>query len=1821
MPATLKIRIVAARGLPVMDRTSGLTDAFVEARFGSSFSFSTAIARKTLDPVWRQDARFNVADDSELQNEPLVFRVFDHDVYSADDLIGTVYIPLGPLLQMAEDGSNRKAEALASRTMVKRSLSVPPERPFEGAELAPTISEPLGAAGGAHGSEWTGSGAMGGDAQGQQGEETFEEDELEGWFPIYDTLNGIRGELKVVVKATFYGDENPFKESSAGVRFFAASVLEPATLAIRKVFGFVEELVVETDPEYEWSDNFRTARKSNESRQGLLYKLSNQVRRQIGKKVLELGGNAVIGYEQTFDIEGDSGLVARAAGTACIVQAASGPKKEDAVILPAAIGNLNTSETIPAKPLTNVMPDGFEAVERFENLHFPSQAYIYRGIKLLAPTPAPQLESYLERSASMKEDDLRRVHEDSDEEDSNAGVEVVNEVVDETEQKLKSVTEPPLLPDLEFDDSVNSPSFLQKLPGLETEVLLLTINNLPVNLHVRLGGIVASRSVKYLGRLAAKIADQETRDQWWAEIREEIRSHAKSLRCQHVLGYREECEIYDDVCILHATGTAATILKDRPIWSIATVEKQETDGEQSEETSDGDEGEEEMFVVELAVPGMTNFSYFQQLEEAQRDWGLHPRNSSSTSGKRRYRGRRRSDRTPSSPRLSPGGGSSRKLRKSSLGSSEEILSPIGSPILLSRIGSDEIIRPQWTEGGSGVATTAEMESLKQERNLRPVLPCAIAHVPYNHDAAPFANMRLVPCGLCRKRWVPEVMMATIEPPPLLPITGAGAFVEARVCRSRPKLSSKSESREADASAVSENLVFLEIELHRQLMLKLKIMGMNAAFALRTQVHIGPSLIVGITTATAVHCPALPPPAVLRINRNIEVEDQEDEESLEMQQQVEFVAAVNRERLFTMASAQSNAYQRAVKEAKAQLKKAKRQAHEAWLKSQFRAAEKKRQKRNRKSKRSYQRRKHAKKKMKKVAKKAEKDVEAALESEENGENEVVVDDDDEEEEGDQEKERVSQGFSGRLLRFARRRQNAEDSGGSSSLAPPPASTPTPGLSDEETGLESESAGSILHDSVQTPEPSHQQQPSVWQRFKNLNLPTPAVRSGPNKGSSPGLKVGAIGVAGKGNARERVHSDSKIVRVSSAREEPNHEIVAKKVKKRSLFQNKEKYQASSEAAMTENVSLTSEGQMKSSASTLSMPEGRRERVKRNLMAKLQRRSSIGAPSKEGGLASRLKQSKLRDEDYRGDDEADEAPAEERKEAFASQKAGSPVHAKWRTQKGVISFRRRKGMAKSGNLQNVEDESPSTGNREMQKSLVESSGSSSSSSASSSSASSSSKTGSASSKNSSYSSTSPDVEDPGLKGNLVGTEWSSSSSSEEDLDDDEDGGFVHASQAKAFTQKKRTFVVEVDDETDEDVIAVILERQPPAGIQFCNTEVLPGTKRNADSKVRDEQMVTMIVRKRLDATRQTRLNTQFADLFHELHGMLAVKIMTFVPCIVCGIRSKVSIPSESIVEVLFTANIQKLEPEENFAVLPSIQSMVPPTIDNTILETLQAQIKLLQVNKRPPRSPEIEPINVRKRESYFDALREEIIAFGSRNEQAEGLGTEEEEGLGKLKSSAPPSADLELLSSAPHVVERKRNPSSKSRFHLPTLKRLYMPSLPSLPFRRNSSVGQPMQPVLGSEAASLSSSPGSQSTSMREMFAEATPATAPTLSPSPEALEVLKLGSPTFSERAWRPEVQFSPLSFIPNHTVVRYLGRINLHFIRESWAVREGGGLGQFFHLFLSEAKAIARAHVAALRGNSILNFQITPRESTGKALKSVYNMISLSGDVAVVQKTT
>ena len=71
---------------------------------------------------------------------------------------------------------------------------------------------------------------------------------------------------------------------------------------MQNICGFVEELVINDDPEYKLIDKIRAPRTSNEARQKLFSQLSGELQRRIGLKVLDLNANCVIGYIQYFDL-------------------------------------------------------------------------------------------------------------------------------------------------------------------------------------------------------------------------------------------------------------------------------------------------------------------------------------------------------------------------------------------------------------------------------------------------------------------------------------------------------------------------------------------------------------------------------------------------------------------------------------------------------------------------------------------------------------------------------------------------------------------------------------------------------------------------------------------------------------------------------------------------------------------------------------------------------------------------------------------------------------------------------------------------------------------------------------------------------------------------------------------------------------------------------------------------------------------------------------------------------------------------------------------------------------------------------------------------------------------------------------------------------------------------------------------------------------------------------------------------------------------------------------------------------------------------------
>ncbi|KAM7056597.1 C2 domain-containing protein 5 isoform 5-T5 [Acridotheres tristis] len=501
MPGKLKVKIVAGRHLPVMDRASDLTDAFVEVKFGNT-TFKTDVYPKSLNPQWNSEwFKFEV-DDEELQDEPLQITVLDHDTYSANDAIGKVYIDIDPLLY---------------------------------SEAATVIS---------------------------------------GWFPIYDTIHGIRGEINVVVKVDLFNDLNRFRQSSCGVKFFCTTSIPKCYRAVI-IHGFVEELVVNEDPEYQWIDRIRTPRASNEARQRLISLMSGELQRKIGLKVLEMRGNAVVGYLQCFDLEGESGLVVRAIGTACTLDklsntsaflpACNSPSKEMKEIPFNEDPNPNTYSSGPSTPLKN-QTYSFSPSKSYSRQSSSSDTDLSLTPKT-APSPqgpriflfpsSPTLSCdspHLKKSCLLLSgSSIKPLHS------SHVSPVVLRKSVSFTEELLLAAS------GMGSGSAGKEGGPFKTLLRQQTQSALeqrefpfFTLTAFPPGFLVHVGGVVSARSVKLLDRIHNP-DEPETRDAWWAEIRQEIKSHAKALGCHAVVGYSESTSICEEVCILSASGTAAVL--------------------------------------------------------------------------------------------------------------------------------------------------------------------------------------------------------------------------------------------------------------------------------------------------------------------------------------------------------------------------------------------------------------------------------------------------------------------------------------------------------------------------------------------------------------------------------------------------------------------------------------------------------------------------------------------------------------------------------------------------------------------------------------------------------------------------------------------------------------------------------------------------------------------------------------------------------------------------------------------------------------------------------------------------------------------------------------------------------------------------------------------------------------------------------------------------------------------------------------------------------------------------------------------------------------
>lgn len=115
-----------------------------------------------------------------------------------------------------------------------------------------------------------------------------------------------------------------------------------------------------------------------------------------------------------------------------------------------------------------------------------------------------------------------------------------------------------------------------------------------------------------------------------------------------------------------------------------------------------------------------------------------------------------------------------------------------------------------------------------------------------------------------------------------------------------------------------------------------------------------------------------------------------------------------------------------------------------------------------------------------------------------------------------------------------------------------------------------------------------------------------------------------------------------------------------------------------------------------------------------------------------------------------------------------------------------------------------------------------------------------------------------------------------------------------------------------------------------------------------------------------------------------------------------------------------------------------------------------------------------------------------------------------------------------------------------------------------------------------------------------------------------EVMELRRTRSSSSSLPSYVILTALHCVPGHRIVRYLGHVQLHFVKDSLSNRGEVSMNAFHHVFIAEVNCSIRAHVEALKGNALINYKISPLESGGRAYRSqAYNMLTLSGDAVEI----
>lgn len=380
--------------------------------------------------------------------------------------------------------------------------------------------------------------------------------------------------------------------------------------------------------------------------------------------------------------------------------------------------------------------------------------------------------------------------------------------------------------------------------------------------------------------------------------------------------------------------------------------------------------------------------------------------------------------------------------------------------------------------------------------------------------------------------------------------------------------------------------------------------------------------------------------------------------------------------------------------------------------------------------------------------------------------------------------------------------------------------------------------------------------------------------------------------------------------------------------------------------------------------------------------------------------------------------------------------------------------------------------------------------------------------------------------------------------------------------------TFVpLRQDDETDEDIMSVLLDKQLPEGVRLCTSQHMPDFGTGAggqDTESASGQMVMSMLRYKWNPSfRGTRNNQLFSNLFQELLAKLCVRLEQMAPVVVCGVRTQVNLTPDDMIELICFG---KVILEKKFKATPRINEERDGSGSEESAETNDSQVEEYEIRRHEDTEQRQlmgeledkvsslfttqEPIGENRTTVIVDTLSDDMKRrhLGLRIldmpiEEAEDSGSDKSP---TMKSASPKQSPKPLLSLSVSPTKSPRGFfGRKDSDQAAAIKNVEFTALtpPLFLSERGKSVGPGVAAQLTPRKA--------------EAFR-------PPVRPVTQLIKIQEV------------PVEITPLHYVTGGSVTEYLGSVSMHFIRES-----KGFEAAEFHRFVTECNAIARAHVASL----------------------------------------